>query len=257
MSSFIRQPSIRSFEEPSPAPSRPGVSGGGIGGAISQAQAQTSDAKIWLSELGHGHGWHSAMVKKRQSFHGGADGTLGVETMESPTDIVHREESRCQSREQVSVQGLPIPPGSDASVWDRSHNQRSTVDFSQLYAGEAGQGHRGAARSDVSHLSRSMSNLPSGFMSNSVGVASSPAIPILYSQQNKDAEDQKLASSYVEENQKVLAHRLSDVGRGVGDDEDDDVFREVESMDEMDEDPDCDESSGSGVQGAGGSDEDE
>jgi hypothetical protein len=131
--------------------------------------SSNEESKVWLSELGHGHGIHSVMAKRRSSFRGNGgshSNSLGNESNCLGSD----REGDCSqlsfSRSSENTITSSSPSGPFKSVWEKTLGDRSVVDLTRLYSGESGE----VLRVPFNGMSRSYTN---------TSIAMSPAILIM------------------------------------------------------------------------------
>ena len=93
------------------------------------------DKKIWLAELGNGHGKHSALAKRRITFSDGVSQSLNPSRSNS---MFLQDDSIDNDRHSSNFNRLPSPipevPSESLrrSVWDRSYAERSVVDLTRM-----------------------------------------------------------------------------------------------------------------------------
>ena len=156
---------------------------------------RVEDEKMWLGELGHGHGKHSTLAKRRITFNDGG----GVSQSLIPSKSISMflcDESEADidrspingSRTSIPANPVPVPEPARRTVWDRSYAERSVVDLTRMNLQEMvsvplndGMGHNTRSKTLSSSIAMS--------------VAKSPMIPIV-EMNSRSLFDPKFAGSY-------------------------------------------------------------
>lgn len=94
----------------------------------SNGTAVTDDPKVWLCELGHGHGRHSMMLQQRNNF---------KEDLSTDREDNGGSLSSSNSHESKKDKSRPMAPAAFLDLGQMTSNG-SSVDLTQLYARESG-----------------------------------------------------------------------------------------------------------------------
>jgi hypothetical protein len=154
------------------------------------------EEKMWLGELGHGHGKHSTLAKRRITFTDGG----GVSQSLIPSKSISMflcDQSEADndksptngggSRTGAPANPVPVPEPARRTVWDRSYAERSVVDLTRMNEEVVSM----PLNDGIGHTTRSK-----GMSSSiSMSVAKSPMIPIV-EMNSRSLFDPKFAGSY-------------------------------------------------------------
>ena len=169
------------------------------------------DKKIWLAELGNGHGKHSALAKRRITFSDGVSQSLNPSRSNS---MFPQDDSEDNDRKNNYFNPLPTPipeiPSESMrrSVWDRSYAERSVVDLTRmsLDGPRTNSDNSGDTRSskmigsidgntNISDINNNLSRNKS-LNNTALQMGKSPMIPISDFNMGSSFFDAKLAGSY-------------------------------------------------------------
>ena len=170
------------------------------------------DKKIWLAELGNGHGKHSALAKRRITFSDGVSQSLNPSRSNS---MFLQDDSEDNDRKNNYYNPLPttipeVPSESmRRSVWDRSYAERSVVDLTRMSLdgprtnSDSGGDTRNSkmtgnidGNTNLSDINNNLSRNKSLGNNTALQMGKSPMIPITDFNMGSSFFDAKLAGSY-------------------------------------------------------------
>lgn len=155
------------------------------------------EEKMWLGELGHGHGKHNSLAKRRITFTdgGGVSQSLIPSKSismflcdESDADYDRSPNNGSGSRTATPANPVPVPEPARRTVWDRSYAERSVVDLTRMDL----QDEVSLPLNDGMGLTSRLKIMSSSI---SMSVAKSPMIPIV-EMNSRSLFDPKFAGSY-------------------------------------------------------------
>lgn len=161
--------------------------------------SRLDEEKMWLGELGHGHGKHNTVAKRRITFtEGGGVSQSLIPSKSISMFLCDESESEYDrtgtnantngggNRNNAPAVNL-VPEPARRTVWDRSYAERSVVDLTRMSLQEVAYV---PLNDGLSNNSRAKA------MPSSVSVAKSPMIPIVEMMNSRSLFDPKFAGSY-------------------------------------------------------------